>query len=224
VRALVVEDEAALAAQIAAALAEAGFAVDTAADGETASFMGATETYDLVVLDIGLPRRDGVAVLEEWRGENLSMPVLILTARDAWSEKVRGFRAGADDYLTKPFRMEEVILRARSLVRRAAGHAKPVLRCGGLALDTGLGLFTLDGAGLKLTAFEARILGYLMHHAGKVVSRTELSDHVYDSARDPDFNSMEVVIGRLRRKIGRERIETVRGEGYRLLDPAAAPP
>lgn len=221
-RALVVEDEAALAAQIAAALGEAGFAVDTARDGDTASELGFAETYDLVVLDVGLPRRDGVAVLEEWRAEGLAMPVLILTARDAWSEKVRGFRAGADDYLTKPFRMEEVVLRARSLVRRAAGHARPVLTCGALSLDTGLGLFTLDGTALKLTAFEARILGYLMHHAGRVVGRVELAGHVYDSARDPDFNSMEVVIGRLRRKIGRNRIETVRGEGYRLLDPGAA--
>ena len=220
-RALVVEDEGALAAQIAAALGEAGFAVDIAGDGATASEMGFAETFDLVILDIGLPVRDGVAVLAEWRAAGLAMPVLILTARDAWGEKVRGFRAGADDYLTKPFRMEEVVLRARGLVRRAAGHARPVLACGALALDTGLGLFTLDGAGLKLTGFEARILGYLMHHAGRVVSRVELADHVYDSARDPDFNSMEVVIGRLRRKIGRDRIETVRGEGYRLRDSDA---
>ena len=220
-RALVVEDEATLAAQVAAALRDAGFAVDTAGDGDSAAFMGGTEPYDVVVLDIGLPGRDGVSVLEEWRAEGIATPVLILTARDAWGEKVRGFRAGADDYVTKPFRMEEVVLRVQGLVRRAAGHSSPRLRCGALELDTQLGVFTLEGAALKLTAFEARILSYLIHHAGRIVGRIELSDHIYDSARDPDFNSMEVVIGRLRRKIGRDRIETVRGEGYRLVDPHA---
>ncbi len=215
-RALVVEDELRIAEQVANALREAGFAVDIAHDGEKAEFLGATETYDVVVLDLGLPSRDGIAVLESWRRERRTMPVLILTARDDWSEKVRGFRAGADDYVVKPFRMEEVVVRVRSLVRRAAGHATSILECGGLSLDTQLGIFTLDGLTLKLTAFEARILSYLIHHAERSVTRTELSEHLYEHDADRDFNSIEVMIGRLRRKIGRGMIETIRGQGYRL--------
>ena len=215
-RALVAEDEEKLAQQVAGALREAGFAVDMAMDGDDAEFKGQTETYDVVVLDLGLPQRDGISVLESWRRERRTMPVLILTARDDWSEKVRGFRAGADDYVVKPFRMEEVVVRVRSLVRRAAGHATSILECGALTLDTQLGIFTLDGLVLKLTAFEARILSYLIHHAERSVTRTELSEHLYEQDADRDFNSIEVMIGRLRRKIGRGMIETIRGQGYRL--------
>ncbi len=215
-RALVAEDEEKLAQQVAGALREAGFAVDMAMDGDDAEFKGQTETYDVVVLDLGLPQRDGISVLESWRRERRTMPVLIRTARDDWSEKVRGFRAGADDSVVKPFRMEEVVVRVRSLVRRAAGHATSILECGALTLDTQLGIFTLDGLVLKLTAFEARILSYLIHHAERSVTRTELSEHLYEQDADRDFNSIEVMIGRLRRKIGRGMIETIRGQGYRL--------
>ncbi|RUT29364.1 response regulator transcription factor [Arsenicitalea aurantiaca] len=215
-RALVVEDEARIAGDLAAALREAGFAVDIAVDGREAEYLGATESYDAVVLDLGLPGLDGIAVLEAWRGAGRTMPVLILTARDAWSEKVRGFRAGADDYVIKPFRLEEVVIRMKSLVRRAAGHASTIISCGPLSLDTQLGVFTLDGVALKLTAFEWRVLSYLVHHAERPVTRTELSEHLYERDTDRDFNSLEVIIGRLRRKIGRGLIETVRGQGYRL--------
>ncbi|MGR3507646.1 MAG: response regulator transcription factor [Paracoccaceae bacterium] len=214
---LLVEDDRDLALQIGAALAEAGFTVETAYDGETGEFLGATETVDAAVLDLGLPGMDGIAVLRRWRAADVAFPVLILTARDAWVDKVAGFRAGADDYVLKPFRMEEVVLRLSTLVRRAAGHASPELAAGGLMLDMTTGLVTLDGMPLKLTAFEGKLLRYLMLHMGRVVSRTELSEHMYDRDSDRDFRSMEVVIGRLRKKIGESRIETRRGEGYRLL-------
>lgn len=219
---LVVEDDRDLAGQIGAALAQAGFTIETAHDGEAGEFLGATETVDAAVLDLGLPGIDGVEVLKRWRGAGLRFPVLILTARDAWSDKVAGFRAGADDYVLKPFRMDEVVLRLSTLIRRAAGHATPELSAGGLLFDMTTGLATLEGMPLKLTAFEAKLLRYLMLHMGRVVSRTELSEHMYDRDADRDFRSMEVVIGRLRRKIGEARIETRRGEGYRLLpgDPA----
>ncbi|MGE0716079.1 MAG: response regulator [Alphaproteobacteria bacterium] len=217
-RILVAEDDDPLAAALTDALRRAGYAVDRSADGEDAAAMGEGEPYDAVVLDLGLPKRDGIAVLTGWRRAGRTMPVLILTARDAWADKVEGFRAGADDYLTKPFRLEEVVLRIRALVRRAAGHGGAILQVGPLALDTQLGVFTLDGAPLALTAFEWRILAYLAHHAGRVVSRTELSQHVYEDHVDRDHNSLEVVIGRLRRKIGRDRIATVRGMGYRLTE------
>jgi two-component system OmpR family response regulator len=219
---LVVEDDRDLAGQIGAALAQAGFTIETAHDGEAGEFLGATETVDAAVLDLGLPGIDGVEVLKRWRGAGLRFPVLILTARDAWSDKVAGFRAGADDYVLKPFRVDEVVLRLTTLVRRAAGHATPELSAGGLLFDMTTGLATLEGMPLKLTAFEAKLLRYLMLHMGRVVSRTELSEHMYDRDADRDFRSMEVVIGRLRRKIGEARIETRRGEGYRLLpgDPA----
>ncbi len=221
-RILVVEDDARLAAAVAAALREAGYAVDTATDGDEAAAVGASEPYDAAVLDLGLPARDGICVLTGWRAHKRTMPVLILTARDAWADKVEGFRAGADDYLTKPFRVEEVVLRLRALLRRAAGHADPVIRCGGLALDSQVGAFTLDGLPLRLTAFEWRILAYLIHHAGRAVSRSELSEHAYEDHVDRDYNSIEVIIGRLRRKIGRERIATERGLGYRLTAGSAA--
>jgi two-component system OmpR family response regulator len=214
---LVVEDDHGLASQIVAALAEDGYAVEVAHDGNTGEYLGSTETVDAVVLDLGLPGIDGIEVLKRWRGAGLTFPVLILTARDAWSDKVAGFRAGADDYVLKPFRMEEVTLRLSTLIRRAAGHATAEVAAGQLVLDTATGLVTLDGLPLRLTAFEARLLRYLMLHKGRVVSRTELSEHMYDRDTDRDFRSMEVVIGRLRRKIGEARLETRRGEGYRLL-------
>jgi two-component system, OmpR family, response regulator len=221
-RALVVEDDERIAAQLAEALTAAGFAVDTSHDGEAAEFLGMTETYDVVVLDLGLPKMDGISVLTSWRRGKRLMPVLILTARDDWSEKVRGFRAGADDYVVKPFRMEEVVVRCRSLVRRAAGHATSELTCGPLVLDTQLAIITLDGLPLKLTAFETRLLSYLIHHAERPITRTELSEHLYERDTDRDFNSIEVIIGRLRRKIGRNMIETIRGQGYRLSAPTNA--
>lgn len=220
-RVLVVEDEAKLRSNIVEALGEAGFAAEGVADGEEAEFLGQTESYDAVVLDLGLPGIDGIAVLEAWRKAGKAMPVLILTAREEWGEKVRGFRAGADDYLTKPFLMDEVVIRLRSLIRRAAGHAQPILTLGNLSLDTQMGLFTRDGMPLKLTAFEYRILAYFMHRPGQVVSRSELSEHVYDRNADRDYNSIEVVISRLRKKLTGASIETVRGEGYRLMADAA---
>lgn len=219
---LLVEDDRDLATQIGTALTDAGYTVEIAHDGEDGEFLGATETIGAAVLDLGLPRMDGVEVLKRWRGAGLTFPVLILTARDSWSDKVAGFRAGADDYVLKPFRMDEVLLRLSTLIRRAAGHATAELSAGALVLDTTTGLVTLDGMPLRLTGFEARLLRFLMLHKARVISRSELSEHMYDRDSDRDFRSMEVVIGRLRRKIGDARIETRRGEGYRLLpdDPA----
>jgi two-component system OmpR family response regulator len=216
-RALIVEDDGALRRQLVDAFRESGFAVDGAGDGEDGEFLGATNAYDVVVLDLGLPGLGGGDVLARWREAGRTTPVLVLTARDAWAEKARAFRAGADDYVTKPFHMEEVVVRARALIRRASGHASAFIEAGPLRLDSQLGVFTLREAPLRLTAFEARILGYMMHHADRLLTRTEISEHVYDDDADRDFASLEVVIGRLRRKVGRERIETVRGQGYRLI-------
>lgn len=215
-RCLIVEDDPTLAAQVADAMREGGFVPDVALDGAKGEFMGATEAYDVAILDLGLPGLPGIEVLTRWRAQGVVTPVLILTARGDWTDKVAGFRAGADDYAVKPFRLEEIVLRAQTLVRRAAGHATSVLTAGPLTYDTQLGVITRDGSALKLTAFEARILGYLMHHPDRIVSRTELSDHLYDSESDRDFKSIEVVIGRLRKKIGEGLIETRRGEGYVL--------
>ena len=214
---LVVEDDRTLAAQIVAALAEAGYVTEQAHDGIEGEYIGATETLDAVVLDLGLPGMDGIEVLRRWRAAGLTFPVLILTARDAWADKVAGFRAGADDYVLKPFRMDEVLLRLATLLRRAAGHASTELRAGALALDLATGLATRDGMPLRLTAFEGRLLRYLMMHRSRVISRTELSEHMYDRDSDRDFRSLEVVIGRLRRKVGENAIQTRRGEGYVLL-------
>lgn len=215
-KALLVEDDAILARQLAEAFGDAGFATDQAANGEDAAHLGATGDYDIVVLDLGLPKGDGLSVLRAWREGGRTMPVLILTARDGWSDKVSGFRAGADDYALKSFRMEEIVMRARALVRRAAGHAAPLIRCGPLVYDTQLAVVTLDGLPLKLTAYEQRILIYLLHHAERPVSRTEISEHIYASDAEGDFNTLEVLISRLRKKIGAGLIETVRGQGYRL--------
>ena len=220
-RILVVEDDTVLAEGIARALRAENFAVDVATNGEDGAHLGATELYDAAVLDLGLPKKDGVTVLREWRAEQRVMPVLILTARDAWSEKVAGFKAGADDYLTKPFRIEEVIMRLRALARRAAGHAGARITCGPLAFDAQLGTFELDGLPLKLTALEWRVLSTLMLRKEAVIERAELTERVYEGDAEVDSNSVEVIIGRLRKKIGATMIETVRGRGYRLTGDSA---
>ena len=220
-RILLIEDDATLANGIARALRAENFVVDVAGNGEDGGHLGATELYDAAVLDLGLPKRDGVSVLRDWRAEGRSLPVLILTARDGWSEKVAGFKAGADDYLTKPFRMEEVVMRLRALVRRASGHAGARIACGPLMFDAQLGTFELDGLPLKLTAFEWRVLSAFMLRKEAVIERTELIERVYEGDADVDSNSIEVIVGRLRRMIGAGMIETVRGRGYRLTTGAA---
>jgi len=220
-RILVVEDDKDLNRQLCEALADAGYVVDRAFDGEEGHFLGDTEPYDAVVLDIGLPQMDGISVLERWRRDGRKMPVLILTARDRWSDKVSGIDAGADDYVTKPFHIEEVLARVRALIRRAAGHASSELTCGPLRLDIKSSKADIDGATLKLTSHEFRLLAYLMHHMGKVVSRTELVEHLYDQDFDRDSNTIEVFVGRLRKKMGVDLIETVRGMGYRMREPQA---
>lgn len=220
-RILVVEDDKELNRQLCEALGDAGYVVDRAFDGEEGHFLGDTEPYDAVVLDIGLPQMDGISVLERWRREGRKMPVLILTARDRWSDKVAGIDAGADDYVTKPFHIEEVLARVRALIRRAAGHASSELTCGPLRLDIKSSKAAIDGATLKLTSHEFRLLAYLMHHMGQVVSRTELVEHLYDQDFDRDSNTIEVFVGRLRKKMGVDMIETVRGMGYRMREPQA---
>lgn len=215
-RILVVEDDRDLNKQIVNALSESGYAVDSAFDGEEGHFLGDTEPYDAVILDIGLPQMDGISVLEQWRRDERNMPVIILTARDRWSDKVAGMDAGADDYVAKPFHMEEVLARVRALLRRSAGHAKNEIEVGPLRLDAGSSRVTYEGSPVKLTAHEYRLLAYLMHHHGRVVSRTELIEHLYDQDFDRDSNTIEVFVGRLRKKIPAEMIETVRGLGYCL--------
>jgi two-component system OmpR family response regulator len=220
-RILVVEDDKDLNRQLCEALGDAGYAVDRAFDGEEGHFLGDTEPYDAAVLDIGLPQMDGISVLERWRRDGRKMPVLILTARDRWSDKVAGIDAGADDYVTKPFHIEEVLARVRALIRRAAGHASSELTCGPLRLDIKSSKADINGTTLKLTSHEFRLLAYLMHHMGKVVSRTELVEHLYDQDFDRDSNTIEVFVGRLRKKMGIDLIETVRGMGYRMREPQA---
>ena len=218
-RILLVEDDPDLSRQLKMALADAGYAVDHAPDGEEAQFLGETEPYDAVILDLGLPKVDGVSVLERWRREKMATPVLILTARGAWSEKVAGFDAGADDYLTKPFHMAELLARLRALIRRAGGHASAELVCGPVTLDTRSNKVHVDGQALTLTSHEFRVLDYLMHHRGRVVSRSELVDHIYAQDFDRDSNTVEVFIARLRKKLPAGLIETERGLGYRLVEP-----
>ncbi|HEX8642954.1 MAG TPA: response regulator transcription factor [Allosphingosinicella sp.] len=215
-RILLVEDDPALAEELVRALRAESFAVDHAANGEDGAHLGDTELYDAAVLDLGLPKMDGISVLHGWRGAGRSLPVLILTARDGWSEKVAGFKAGADDYVTKPFRVDEVVMRLRALVRRAAGHASAKIDCGRLVYDAQIGNFELDGLPLRLTAFEWRVLSVLVLRKESVVERPELLERVYEYDADVDSNSLEVIVGRLRRKIGAEMIETIRGRGYRL--------
>ncbi|AWI81744.1 MAG: DNA-binding response regulator [Betaproteobacteria bacterium HGW-Betaproteobacteria-13] len=218
-RILVVEDEPTLARQLKQALDAAGYAVVTADNGEDGHYLGAVETFDAVVLDLGLPRMDGLTVLGKWRADKMTVPVLILTARDGWHEKVAGIDAGADDYLTKPFHMEELLARVRALIRRAGGHASASLVCGPIVLDTRAGRVSLNGQPVSLTSHEFRVLAYLMHHQGEVVSRTDLNEHIYAQDYDRDSNTIEVFIGRLRKKLPAGLIETVRGLGYRLVTP-----
>lgn len=217
-RILVVEDEPNLARQVTASLEDAGYAVDVVGDGEEALFMGETEPYDAVVLDLGLPVMDGVSVLEKWRSAGLSMPVLILTARDTWTDKVAGLDAGADDYLTKPFKIEELLARLRALIRRSAGHASSEISCGQVVLNTKTSKVTSDGRAIKLTALEYKLLSYLMHHQGEIISRTELTEHIYDQDFDRDSNTIEVFVNRIRKKLGANIIFTKRGLGYRLAE------
>lgn len=219
-RLLVVEDDDDINRQLVSALSQAGYAVDATNRGEEGHFLGDTEPYDAVILDLGLPDLNGISILEQWRRDDRKMPVLILTARDRWSEKVAGMDAGADDYVTKPFHMEEVLARVRALLRRSTGHAKSEIECGVLALDTKLARLTVDGVPIKLTSHEYRLLSYLMHHSGRVVSRTELVEHLYEQDFDRDSNTIEVFVGRLRKKIPAEMIKTVRGLGY-CLSPDA---
>ena len=215
-RVLVVEDEVLLARQLTAALRRAGYAVDHAADGERADLLGHDESYDAVVLDLGLPKVDGLTLLRRWREAGQAMPVLVLTARGSWHEKVQGIDGGADDYMGKPFRMEELLARLRALIRRSSGQTNPELRCGALVLDPRSGKVTLEGAEVKLTSHEFRVLSYLMHHSQRVVSQSELTEHIYSQDFDRDSNTVEVFIARLRRKLGATFIETVRSLGYRM--------
>ncbi len=218
-RLLLVEDDNTLRAQLHRALGLAGYAVDQADNGRDALFLGDTEAYDAVILDLGLPALDGLSVLKHWREHNRRHPVLILTARDSWSEKVAGIDAGADDYLTKPFHTEELLARIRALLRRATGQASPVLRCGALTLDTRTGRVALNDQAVSLTSHEYKVLAYLMHRPDAVVSRSELTEHIYAQDFDRDSNTIEVFVGRLRKKLPPQTIQTVRGLGYRLTAP-----
>jgi two-component system OmpR family response regulator len=215
-RVLVVEDEARIAKQLVAALGQAGYAVDCASDGERGEFLGQTERYDAVVLDLGLPKIDGLTLLRRWRDAGHTMPVLVLTARGSWHEKVHGIDGGADDYVSKPFRMEEVLARLRALIRRSSGQVAADLHCGAITLDPRAAKVSLAGHPVKLTSHEFRVLSYLMHHRDRIVSQSELVEHIYAENLDRDSNTVEVFIARLRRKIGASAIETVRGLGYRM--------
>ena len=221
-RLLVVEDDKDINRQVVAALEAAGYVADKAYDGEEGGYLGESEPYDAIILDMGLPKADGVTVLQKWRRAGVKTPVIILTARDRWSDKVDGFDAGADDYVTKPFHMEELMARVRALLRRAAGHATSQIACGPVTLDTRSGKVFVDGAQVKLTSHEYRLLSYLMHHTGRVVSRAELTEHLYDQDFDRDSNTIEVFVGRLRKKLAVDLIQTVRGLGY-LVDPNQPP-
>ena len=215
-RILIVEDEPSLAQHLMRALADAGYATDGARDGDRADFLVRTGAWDAIVLDLGLPRVDGLTLLRGWRESGIDAPVLILTARGNWHEKVQGIDSGADDYVVKPFRMEEVIARLRALIRRASGHAQPVLTCGTVALDPRTAAVTRDGELLKLTAHEFRLLSYLMHHQDRVVPGAEIVEHLYAQDFDRDSNTVEVFIARLRKKVGASFIQTIRGIGYRV--------
>ena len=219
-RILIIEDNRELAQQLERTLSAAHYAIDVAYDGVEGHFLGSTEHYDAVVLDLGLPLLDGLSVLEKWRREGRTMPVLILTARQTWREKVLGLRAGADDYLAKPFEFEELLARIEALIRRACGHASVVLTCAcnRIELDTSKAHVTLDGRAVELTSLEYRVLEYLMQHAGKVVSKTELTEHIYDQDFDQDSNVIEVLVSRLRAKLLPDLIVTRRGLGYQLRE------
>lgn len=218
-RILIVEDEPNINAQLCASLREQSYVVDTATEGKQALFLGLTETYDAIILDLGLPQIDGISILKNWRDAHITTPVIILTARDNWSEKVIGIDSGADDYLTKPFRMEELLARLRAVIRRATGHSYSVLNCGAIELNTRTGKVSVDGHLINLTSHEFKVLSYLMHHQNELVSKTELTEHIYAQDFDRDSNTIEVFIGRLRKKLPKDHIETVRGGGYRLISP-----
>lgn len=224
-RVLIVEDNIEIARQIKAVLLEHGYAVDLAPDGREGRFLGESEPYDAVILDLGLPQLDGLSVLRQWRQGGRTMPVLILTARDAWTDKVDGLNAGADDYLVKPFVMAELLARINALVRRTQGRASATIAIGELRLDTVTRSVSLAGLPVRLTAMEYGLLAYLAHHAGRPISKTELTEHLYDQDFDRDSNTLEVLVARLRKKLGDDKIETLRGQGYRLVlpDAAAAP-
>lgn len=215
-RVLVVEDEAALRQHLAATLGRAGYAVDATGDGRQAEFLGQTESYDVAILDLGLPGLDGLSILQRWRHAGVDTPVLVLTARDTWSDKVRGIDGGADDYLAKPFRVEELLARLRALIRRAARQVGAELRAGEVVVDASRSRVTVAGVPVRLTALEYRVLAYLMHHRGRVVPQSELVEHIYARDEDRDSNTVEVFVARLRRKLGAGVIETVRGLGYRV--------
>lgn len=219
-RLLLVEDDENLNRQIKTALQDNGYVVDAAFDGEEGHFLGSTESYDAVILDLGLPLMDGLSVLENWRREQKKMPVLILTARDRWNDKVAGFDAGADDYVAKPFHMEELLARLRALIRRAAGHASSEISCGPILLDTKTSRIFVNEAQVKLTSLEFRLLSYMLHQQGRVISRTELVEHLYDQDFDRDSNTIEVFVGRIRKKLGVNMLQTVRGLGYQLIEDA----
>ena len=219
-RVLVAEDEPHLARQLEVALTEAGYVVDVAGDGARADFLGGTTPYDAILLDLGLPRVDGLTLVRRWRQSGCFTPVLILTARGTWHEKVQGIDSGADDYLSKPFQIEEVLARLRALIRRASRTMTPEIHCGPVALDPRLSRVTIEGRQVKLTSHEFRVLSYLMHHRDRLVSQSELSEHIYAQDADRDSNTVEVFIARLRRKLGAQAIETVRGLGYRVKGSA----
>ncbi|MBF0187135.1 MAG: response regulator transcription factor [Magnetococcales bacterium] len=218
-RILVVEDDRELSRQVADLFRDAEYIVDVARDGEEGEYLGLEEAYDAVVLDLGLPRIDGLSILRRWRRDGRVMPVLILSARNTWRDKVSGLREGADDYLSKPFELEELLVRIEALIRRSAGHAEAEIRCGDLVWNSRDGILTLNGKRIHLTPTEARMGRYLIHHAGRILSKGELTEHIYGTDHDPDSNTLEVMINRLRQKLGRNRIETLRGRGYRLVDP-----
>jgi two-component system OmpR family response regulator len=220
-RVLIVENDRRIAADIAQALQAAGYVVETVGDGEEAWFRGDTEDYGAIVLDLGLPGMDGLAVLKRWRANARRMPVLILTARGSWAERVDGIDAGADDYLPKPFRMEELLARLRSIVRRSAGHASPVVTAGDIELDERQMKVSLRGVPVALSPLEYRLVAYLLRQRGRVVPQHELDENVYGPGEEHDSNALEVLIGRVRKKLGADAIETRRGFGYTVPERSA---
>lgn len=219
-RVLLIEDDRQISRQVVRALADRGFIADTAGNGEDGRFLGQTENYDAIILDLGLPVLDGMSVLQDWRNGGMKTPVLVLTARDTWSDKVKGLRAGADDYLAKPFHMEELIARVEALIRRDKGAVRTLLTHGEVQLDTTTGQVSVGGQAVTLTALEHRLFAYLMHRPNAVVSKSELTEHIYDQSFDRDSNVIEVLVNRLRKKFGADFIKTRRGLGYTIGDGA----